>query len=220
MKRILFLIVLYCAVFVGTAFAVMCPNCRRQVQEPGAAYCGYCGQNLNQNQAVYCSQCGNPNDPRTAYCSSCGAPMAVAPQPVYGPAQPPSSGYGYGPQEPSGTYFNFDVFTGKSKKKKHEKKHEKKHSEWRSIGTQNLNSKGAIEFPVNAEIRAFKVKCVEGVGIVNVFVVRTSSGNRDFTIGQRLNQGESFERDLGGKTYVTGFRWGDNGRGKLKIFVK
>ena len=217
MKRILVLTVLFCAVFTTAVFAVICPNCGREVNEPGAAYCGYCGHSLHQNQPVYCSQCGKPNDPRSAYCASCGAPLAPPAQPAYGPAPPPAPGYGYGPQEPQGTYFNFDVFTGKNKKKN---KHKKQHSAWRSIGTQKLNGKGAIEFPVNAEIRAFKVKCVEGVGVVNVFVVRTSSGNRDFTIGQRLNQGDSFERDLGGKTYVTGFRWGDNGRGRLKIFVK
>lgn len=220
MKKGFVLCIVLMLAAAGVAFAFDCPHCGRWNSDD-ARFCGHCGQSVRPVQAVSCGQCGWTNPRSTSYCIKCGYPIISQAQPFYGPGKPgpyqgppPNMPEDVGPYGPAPGGYNVDVFFDQKDKKK------KKGPEWRSMGHVNLDGKGAIEFPVNATIHKFRVVCIEGTAIVNVFVVRTPEGNRDFTIGQRLKKGDGFERNLGGPTAVTGFRWGDNGKGKLEVFVK
>lgn len=88
--------------------------------------------------------------------------------------------------------------------------------EWTLLAERSPGAKPQ-ELAFEGTIRALRIECVEGAVILNAVMIREGGARESFTIGRRLNAGESHDLDLGGERTVGGLRIHDGGRGRYRV---
>lgn len=79
---------------------------------------------------------------------------------------------------------------------------------------------GGKEVTVDANIKAVKIRCLDGSVIINTIWVREGGRKTQHKVTRRLEKGEEHILHLDTTRYVTGLRIGDDARGKYRVWVK
>jgi hypothetical protein len=95
---------------------------------------------------------------------------------------------------------------------------ESKH--WHEVASYSVDGKDAVEAGVDRPSVTFiKITCTDGSIVVNTLVVREGGNKKPFTVGKRIEKGDSHVIEIG-ETKATGFRISHDGRGSYVIHVK
>lgn len=92
-------------------------------------------------------------------------------------------------------------------------------SGWHKVASLDAGGE-AKEVAVNRNCSVCLVKVTDGSVIINTVVVREGEKKTPHTVGARIEKGGNQEIGIGSKTYVTGFRISDDGKGHYEVYVK
>ena len=87
---------------------------------------------------------------------------------------------------------------------------------WHKIG--ELTKGGKL--PVNRQISACRLECVEGVATINTLVVFDGDNKRGIPLVTKLNKGETRDVSLGNKVNVTELGMSLETTGRLAVYIK
>ncbi len=87
---------------------------------------------------------------------------------------------------------------------------------WHKIG--ELTKGGKL--PVNRQVSACRLECVEGVATINTLVVFDGDKKRGIPITTKLNKGETKDVSLGNKVNVTELGMSLETNGRLAVYIK
>ena len=87
---------------------------------------------------------------------------------------------------------------------------------WHKIG--ELTKGGRL--PVNRQVSACRLECVEGVATINTLVVFDGDNKRGIPLTAKLQKGESQEVPLGKKVNVSEIGMSLETNGRLAVYVK
>lgn len=88
--------------------------------------------------------------------------------------------------------------------------------DWHKVG--ELTKGGRL--PVNRQVSACRLECVEGVAIINTLVVFDGDNKRGIPVSMKLQKGEKREVPLGNKIKVTELGMSLETKGRLAVYVK
>ena len=87
---------------------------------------------------------------------------------------------------------------------------------WHKIG--ELTKGGRL--PVNRQISACRLECVEGVSTVNTLVVFNGDTKRGIPVTTKLQKGETKDIEIGKKVQVTELGMSLETNGRLAVYIK